>query len=235
MSAAESLPALRVRGRSFMALVLAPEHPLADWMAALDAQIARAPSFFDSRPVILDLAGLPREQSDVGDLVSAIAGRGIRIIGTEGAHPSWRDVEHWGGPLATGAKNGAKEVQIPDDPRRGAPGSASAASNLVVDQAVRSGQSIVHETGDVTVVGPVAWGAEIIAGGSIHIYGALRGRAIAGLSGGGGARIFCRKLEAELLAIEGVYRTAEDIDRALYGKSTQARLEGETMIIAALD
>ena len=235
MSAAESLPALRVRGRSFMALVLAPEQPLADWMAALDAQIARAPSFFDSRPVILDLAGLPREKTDVGDLVGAIAGRGIRIIGTEGAHPSWRGIERWGGPLATGAKNGAKEVQIPDDPRRSAAAAVSAASNLILDQPIRSGQSIVHEAGDVTVVGPVAWGAEIIAGGSIHVYGALRGRAIAGLSGSGGSRIFCRKLEAELLAIEGVYRTAEDIDPALHGKSAQARLEAETMIIAALD
>ena len=87
----------------------------------------------------------------------------------------------------------------------------------------------------MVIVGSVAWGAEIVAGGSIHIYGALRGRAIAGLSGTGGARIFCRKLEAELLAIEGVYRTAEDVDPALHGKSVQARLEGETMIIAALD
>ena len=193
------------------------------------------PRSSNSRPVILDLAGLPREETDVGDLVGAIAGRGIRIIGTEGAHPSWRGIERWGGPLATGAKNGTREVQIPDDPRRSAAAAVSAASNLILDQPIRSGQSIGHEAGDVTVVGPVAWGAEIIAGGSIHVYGALRGRAIAGLSGSGGARIFCRKLEAELLAIEGVYRTAEDIDPALHGKSAQARLEAETMIIAALD
>ncbi len=218
-----------------MALVLAPEQPLAEWIAALDAQIARAPSFFDFRPVILDLAALPREQPDVADLIGAIAGRGIRIIGTEGAHPTWRGIERWGGPLATGAKNGAREMQVPDERRPSVTAPAASAANLVIDQPIRSGQSIVHEAGDVIVVGPVAWGAEIVAGGSIHIYGALRGRAIAGLSGTGGARIFCRKLEAELLAIEGVYRTAEDIDPALHGKSVQARLEGETMIIAALD
>lgn len=218
-----------------MALVLAPEQPLADWITALDAQIGRAPAFFESRPVILDLAGLPREQPDVADLISAIAGRGIRIIGTEGAHPTWRGIERWGGPLATGAKNGAREMQVPDERRPSVATPTAPAANLVIDQPIRSGQSIVHEAGDIIVVGPVAWGAEIVAGGSIHIYGALRGRAIAGLSGNGGARIFCRKLEAELLAIEGVYRTAEDIDRALHGKSIQARLEGETMIIAALD
>jgi septum site-determining protein MinC len=232
VSAAESIPALRVRGRSFMALVLAPEPPLAAWLASLDAQIARAPSFFEARPVILDLAGLPREQQDVAGLVSAIATRGIRIIGTEGAHPTWRGVERWGGPLATGAKGSGRAIDVPDDPRQG---TSVGSPNLLIDQPVRSGQMIHHESGDITVIGPVAWGAEIIAGGSIHVYGALRGRAIAGLSGAKGARIFCRRLEAELLAIEGVYRTADDIDPALHGKAAQAWLDGESMIIAALD
>jgi septum site-determining protein MinC len=232
VSAAESIPALRVRGRSFMALVLAPEPPLAAWLASLDAQIARAPSFFEARPVILDLAGLPREQQDVAGLVSAIATRGIRIIGTEGAHPTWRGVERWGGPLATGAKGSGRAIDVPDDPRQA---TSVGSPNLLIDQSVRSGQMIHHESGDITVIGPVAWGAEIIAGGSIHVYGALRGRAIAGLSGAKGARIFCRRLEAELLAIEGVYRTADDIDPALHGKAAQAWLDGESMIIAALD
>ena len=123
-----------------MALVLAPEQPLAEWIAALDAQIARAPAFFDSRPVILDLAGLPREQPDVTDLIGAIAGRGIRIIGTEGAHPAWRDIERWGGPLATGAKNGAREMQVPDERRPGVATQAASTANLVFDQPIRSGQ-----------------------------------------------------------------------------------------------
>ncbi len=216
-----------------MALVLAPEPPLSDWLAALDAQIARAPSFFDARPVLLDLAGLPREQPDVAGLIAALADRGIRIIGTEGAHPSWAGVEKWGGPIGT-AKGAGRPLDVPDE-HRPAPPAAADASTLIVDQAVRSGQSIVHEQGDVVIVGSVAWGAEIVAGGSIHVYGALRGRAIAGLSGNKGARIFCRKLEAELLAIEGVYRTADDMDRTLHGRAVQAWLDGETMIIAALD
>ena len=86
--------------------------------------------------------------------------------------------------------------------------------SLLIDHPVRSGQSIVFEKGDVTVVGSVASGAEVIAGGSIHVYGALRGRAIAGLTGNNRARIFCRRLEAELLAIDGVYQTADDMERA---------------------
>ena len=217
-----------------MALVLAPEPPLAEWLAALDAQIARAPSFFEARPVLLDLAALPREQPNVAGLIELLAGRGIRIIGTEGAHPSWPGVEKWGGPIGTGAKGAGRPVELPDARPAAAPAATESAA-LVIDRPIRSGQSIVHEQGDVTIIGSVAWGAEIMAGGSIHVYGALRGRAIAGFAGNKGARIFCRKLEAELLAIEGVYKTADNMDAALYGRAVQAWLDGESMIIAALD
>jgi septum site-determining protein MinC len=98
---------------------------------------------------------------------------------------------------------------------------------------VRSGQSIFSE-GDVTVLGSVASGAEIVAGGSIHVYGALRGRAMAGSSGNATARIFCQKIEAELLAINGYYQTAEEIDVALRHRPAQAWLEGTTMKITPL-
>ena len=80
----------------------------------------------------------------------------------------------------------------------------------MIEQPVRSGQSVVFEKGDVTIVGSVASGAEVMAGGSIHVYGTLRGRAVAGSRGNRRARIFCRRLEAELLAIDGLYRTADD-------------------------
>jgi septum site-determining protein MinC len=226
-----------------MALVLAPEPPLPDWLAALDAQIARAPGFFDQRPVLLDLGLLPLEQPGVGALIEAIAGRGIRIIGTEGAHPSWEGVAKWGGGLGPPGPPGARQgrpIDLPDErPAAAAPvpppaAAAAGAGTLLIDHPLRSGQSVVHEAGDVTVLGAVAWGAEVIAGGSIHVYGPLRGRAIAGLSGNKAARIFCQRLEAELLAIDGVYRTAEDIDPALTGRAAQAWLEGETMLLAAM-
>lgn len=231
-----------------MALVLAPEPPVEGWLQALDAQIARAPSFFDARPVIVDLAALPREQPDVAGLIQAMAGRGIRIIGTEGAHPSWHDVAKWGGPILSNGKG--RPVEVPDAPQAppenatpppataAAPETAPAepvAPSLVLAQTVRSGQSVVHEAGDVTIIGSVSSGAEIVAGGSIHIYGALRGRAIAGLGGSRQARIFCNRLHAELLAIEGVYKTADDMDPRLHGRSIQAWLDGEHMSIAAMD
>ena len=77
-------------------------------------------------------------------------------------------------------------------------------ASLFVEKPVRSGQSVVFTDGDVTVIGSVGSGAEVIAGGSIHVYGTLRGRAIAGVTGDECARIFCRRAEAEFLAIDSV-------------------------------
>ncbi|MDR3537900.1 MAG: septum site-determining protein MinC [Acetobacteraceae bacterium] len=235
MTTVESHPFIRLRGRSFMALVLAPELPLADWLTALDAQIERAPTFFEGRPVIVDLATLPREQPDVAGLLHGLEKRGIHIIGTEGAHPSWAGIEAWGRPLPNAGKPG-KPIEIPDEPRPSAAAPEThEPTSLVIAEPVRSGQSIVFERGDVTILGSVASGAEVMAGGSVHIYGALRGRAIAGLAGNSGARVFCRKLQAELVAIDGVYQTADDMPPGLVGKPVQAWLDGEQMKMTALD
>ena len=106
--------------------------------------------------------------------------------------------------------------------------------SLLLENPVRSGQSVVFADGDITILGSVGSGAEIVAGGSIHIYGALRGRAMAGVNGNANARIFCNKIEAELLAIDGFYQTAEDIDLNLRGRPAQAWLEGNAMKITAL-
>jgi len=214
-----------------MALVLAPEPPVEDWLDALDAQVSRSPSFFDGRPVVLDLGALPIEQPDVAGLLHKLSGRGIRIIGTEGAHPTWQGLEPWA-PLHANTTRPARPIDVPDEPRTV---QSHESTSLLIDQPVRSGQSIVFEKGDVTIVGSVASGAEVIAGGSLHIYGALRGRAIAGLTGNSRARIFCRRMEAELLAIDGVYQTADDMNAALRGKPVQAWLAGEAMMLATLD
>jgi septum site-determining protein MinC len=114
------------------------------------------------------------------------------------------------------------------------PSLAKAMPSIVVSQPVRSGQSLLYPEGDVTIVGSVASGAEVVAGGSIHVYGALRGRVMAGTMGNASARIFCRKLEAELIAIDGFYQTAEDMEAGLRGKAVQIWLDGETIKIEAL-
>lgn len=246
----DTRPFIRMRGRSIMALVLTPEPPLASWLGALDAQIQHAPNFFDNRPVVIDLGTLPRELPDPPALMRAIEARGIHIIGTEGAHPSWSGLEAWGRPLPGAGKGRPIDppppasppvppAAVPVPPATTSPPSAARASgepaSLLIDRSVRSGQSIACEHGDLTILGSVASGAEIVAGGSIHVYGTLRGRAIAGTAGRGGARIFCSKLHAELLAIDGVYQTAEDMPRERIGAASCAWLDGDTMRITAID
>ena len=105
----------------------------------------------------------------------------------------------------------------------------------MIEDPVRSGQSVVFIDGDITILGSVGSGAEIIAGGSIHIYGALRGRAMAGAGGNTRARIFCHRVEAELLAIDSCYRTADEIDDSLRCRPAQAWLEDGALKISAMN
>jgi septum site-determining protein MinC len=218
-----------------VATVLAPEHPIDAWIEQLDALISRSQTFFLGRPVVLDLHATPLGRADVMPLMEALQKRGIRVIAVEGAG-ALADTMNLPHPLFGGRST--EDVALPDGSAAAAAKPAEAAppqTSLLVESPVRSGQSVIFNEGDVTVVGSVASGAEIIAGGSIHVYGALRGRAIAGVSGQSGARIYCRKLEAELLAIDGLYKTAEEIDPGLWGRPAQARLEGDAMLISLIE
>jgi septum site-determining protein MinC len=105
---------------------------------------------------------------------------------------------------------------------------------MLLNGSVRSGQSVTYPEGDIIVVGSVASGAEIAARGSIHVYGAIRGRAYAGTAGGKGARIFCQRLEAELLAIGEVCRISDDLDAILHGRAAHVWCESDHINLAAL-
>ncbi|WCS28221.1 septum site-determining protein MinC [Methylobacterium sp. NMS14P] len=209
-----------------MATVLAPIPPVADWFGDLDALNRRAPNFFAGRPVILDLAGLRLNREDLDGLLAELAARNIPILGIEGASPSLLDS---GTPPALSGGRPAGEVAAPDESAADAPAPAEPQAretvrSLILDAPVRSGQTVLHLEGDVTVLGAVASGAEVIAGGSIHVYGALRGRAIAGAAGNPTARIWCRRFEPELVAIDGLYRAADDLDPAFRGQAVEVRL-----------
>lgn len=112
---------------------------------------------------------------------------------------------------------------------------AAAQPGLVHVAPVRSGQQVYADSRDLTVLSTVGAGAEVIADGSIHIYGPLRGRALAGAKGNEQARIFCRGFHAELVAVAGHYKVLEDIPKELHGKAVQVWLEREEIKIAALD
>jgi len=219
---------VRMRGRSYVAFVFAPVVPIHGWLEEVDAMLARSPGFFVGKPVVLDLSAVELSQSAIAHLVASLEQRNIRVLGIEGVDAAHLTTSM--PPLLTG---GRPTVLIQNEPKK--PEAKPKPTSLLLESPVRSGQSIVFTEGDVTVLGSVGSGAEIVAGGSIHIYGALRGRAMAGVNGNSAARIFCQKIEAELLAIDGYYQTAEDIDANLRNRPAQAWLEGDIMKITPLN
>ena len=112
-------------------------------------------------------------------------------------------------------------------------GGHNAGHTLVIDQPVRSGQQI-YSRGDLIVLAPVSTGAELLAEGHIHVYNTLRGRALAGVRGDQSARIFCQKLDAELVSIAGIYRVAEDLPEQHRKQAVHITLDGDAMRFADL-
>lgn len=232
---------IRLKGRSFLALALTPELPFEDWLVRLDDLAARSAGFFLRKPVVLDVQGLEIDRAQMRELVDQLARRNVRIMGIEGARSSLLDNDL---PPAMNDGRPAADFEVPET--ASASGATTppmahaetrftgAVPSIVVTQPVRSGQSLTFPEGDVTVIGSVASGAEVVAGGSIHIYGTLRGRALAGSTGNADARIFCSRLEAELIAIDGFYKTAEDMDPELRGQAIQIWLEGERIVAGTL-
>ncbi len=235
---------IRIKGRSFLAVVLSPDLPLDQWLVQLDDLAARSAGFFLGRPVVLDVSDLAIDRAQLKELIEDLAARNVRIMGIEGARPSM--IEPGMPPAMKGGRPAADfEVEekepapatvlknsAPDKPSM--PEQRQVTQSIVISEPIRSGQSVIFPEGDVTIVGSVASGAEVIAGGSVHIYGALRGRVMAGSVGNASARIFCRKLEAELIAIDGVYKMAEDMDPALLGSAVQLWLEGDVIMAETL-
>jgi septum site-determining protein MinC len=125
---------------------------------------------------------------------------------------------------------------VPKEARRPAPAVAPQAYRpaLVVRQPVRSGQVVHAEKGDLVVLGAVNPGGQVVADGHVHVYGVLRGRAVAGAGGSTDARIFCQRLEAEVVAINGIYLAADDMPPALVGRAAQISLRDGVCVIEPL-
>lgn len=238
---------IKLKGRSFLAVVLSPDLPLDKWLLKLDDLAQRSAGFFLERPVVLDVTDLSLDKKQLKSLLADLAARNVRIMGIEGARPSAIEA---GMPPAMKGGRPAADVEVPDrvslSPASIATTEAAQAEraaapqpiiqvadtrpltpSIVIREPVRSGQSVIFPEGDITILGSVASGAEVIAGGSVHIYGALRGRVMAGSLGNGSARIFCRRLEAELLSIDGIYTTADELSPELQGQPVHLWLDGD--------
>ena len=236
-SAVRQRQSLMFRARSYMAFAITPQAPIVDWLAELDTSLERAESFFSGQPVALDLSAVNLSAAAIMHLVENLAERKIRVLGITGVDPA---IEQPGLPPILRGGRGPQTTtpELPKAPTlavNATPPPRQQPASLLIETPVRSGQSVVFVDGDVTVLGSVGSGAEIVAGGSVHIYGTLRGRAMAGANGNSRARIFCHRVEAELLAIDSYYKTADDIDDSLRHGPIQAWLEGETLKISALN
>lgn len=230
---------IRLKGRSFLALVLSPEMPFEDWLVRLDSLASQSAGFFLRRPIVLNIDGVEIDRDQLRDLLSQLGEREVRIMGIEGADPSLL-----GDDVPPGLTGGLPAT-VDDEKAMKKPGEDTSASaraesgpdkatpSMMVVQPVRSGQSLISN-GDVTVVGSVASGAEIIAAGSVHVYGTIRGRVVAGSMGNESARIFCRKLDAELVSIAGYYKTSEDLEPELRKQAVQLWLKDESLLAEKL-
>lgn len=191
----------------------------------LKEKVHLAPNFFNSTPMVLDIQILSEENIDFARLKSILTYNQIIPVGVRGAKEEWMpEIRKLG--LAIMSDPGKNDKDI-------APGGSATFTEgtKIIAEPVRSGQRIYAERGDLIVIGTVSSGAELLADGNIHIYGPLRGRALAGINGNIHARIFCQQLSAELVSIAGQHQVFENIGPITQGL-TQVYLKDNELIIA---
>jgi septum site-determining protein MinC len=233
---------IQIRGRFFTAIVLQIAGGAdAEFYEALDTKLAQAPHFFTNAPFVLDLdqAKAISLSGDFIELVRSLRARKLTLIGVQNG-----TIEQNRAALSAGliTLQGGREMP-PEDEKAVASGAAPQAVEppagegvgaLLITEPVRSGQRIFADGGDLVVVASVGSGAELIARGNIHVYGRMRGRALAGVNGDATARIFCQSLEAELIAIAGLYRTSDDIESSVRKQRVQVYLKDDALCIEPL-
>jgi septum site-determining protein MinC len=236
----------RLRGANFNLLVLRLLDSRIDQVVpALGDQFRRAPGFLRFAPVVVGLADLavaPAEM-DFAGLVKALRALEIVPIGTVGGTPELRQAAIAAGlpPLRQSGSDEPREVAPaasappaaePAPPAAAAapaPAAGSRRPTMIVDQPVRAGQRVWAQGADLIITGTVNAGAEVIADGNLHVYGALRGRAIAGGAEDMDARIFAQNFDPELVSIAGYYAVREGLTGAPIGRAVQVRLAGESL------
>ena len=223
--------------------------------AQLAAKVEQAPDFFRNTPVVIDLGGLPEAEGDVEFpmLVGLLRGHGMLPFGVRGG----TEQHHKAAQAMELAILGESRVPRDKAPGRSVPAPATRRSPsrsepepdhhepvvtapppsgtfTLINRPIRSGQRIHALGGDLSIVGAVSSGAELMAEGNIHVYGPLRGRAMAGMNGNVEARIFCQDLQAELVSVAGHYRVSENIPAELSGVAVQIFLDGQALRIEPL-
>jgi septum site-determining protein MinC len=214
--------------------------------ATLRERNAGNPGLFDREPVVLDLTALAEADRaiDFAALLARLRGEGLLPLAVQGGSPAQTEAAWAAGLAVASAQLARSRVAAAPAAAPSEPAAAPSADRpppspfnptLVVDGPLRSGQRVYARGGDLVVLSLVSHGAEVIADGSIHVYGPLRGRAIAGASGDAGARIFSTGMDPQLVSIAGIYRTTEvALPVEVLGQPAQVRLEGERLVVEPL-
>lgn len=237
----ESLPAFELKDARLPLVVVALNTgDLAVLAAELHAKLEETPNFFDDDPVVVDLSALAQDEGelDAAELVRVLSAHRMRPAMAAGGNAAQMAAALAAGlPAApealpaprTKTVEVIREVEVVREVPQYVP-------PLVVDKPLRSGQRVYAKGGDLVVLAVVSHGAEVIADGNIHVYGPLRGRALAGAMGDTGARIFATCMEPQLLSIAGIYRTTEtELPANVLGKPGQVRLAGEKLVVVPLN
>lgn len=235
---ADPAPAFDMKAGSYTLPCLVVREDDADALGAyLAEQIARLPRFFEQAPVVIDLGQYPADQPlhSFPMIVGTIRGYGMIPVGVRGAPDALceqaRLLE-----LAVMPKlrQRRKEQSVTGNAGIATERPHATTPTLVVEQPVRSGQRIYARDGDLVLLAGVSSGAEVMADGHIHAYGPVRGRILAGVRDNAGARIFCRDMGAELVAIAGHYQVSEDLPSEFMRHPVQIALRGDALEFSSL-
>jgi len=215
---------------------------LAEIDQQLSAKVAQAPEFFKHSPLIVDFHKLDSvvEPLAVEDIMALVKQHGFMPIGIRGGNEQ-HNTQAWAMNLPVHSMHSQTAPLVPKKHEEPVAAKATAVSetadaaggvveNKLINHPIRSGQR-VYVKGDLIVTASVSAGAEIMAEGNIHVYGSLRGRALAGVLGNVESRIFCADLQAELVSIAGIYKLKDDLMSYPQQTSVQIALEGDSLHI----
>ncbi|MEI7795945.1 MAG: septum site-determining protein MinC [Methylococcaceae bacterium] len=241
-SKSHSHPAVEFKSSTFSVPVLSlANNDLVIIEKLLDEKIKLAPEFFKHSPIVVDLSDVNKKELFInfGDLVACIRKSGLFVIGVRGGNEQQNlEAITLGIPVNTSQSNPETKSDCTKSstgtPLQVDDGLTFHDSNtVIITKPIRSGQRI-YSHGDLIVLAQVGAGAEILAEGNIHVYGSLRGRALAGVQGNTEARIFCLNLQAELISIAGNYKISDDIQGAIANAPIQIYLQKNTLVIKSL-
>jgi septum site-determining protein MinC len=226
----------QLKGTTVTTLVLYLHQYEADIFARqLREKVDSAPQLFAGSPLYINLAlcrpALSRDQ--LTQVIMQCRELNLQPFACKGVSNDWLPALQQLGLALLPATRSRELLDVAaSQPPAKAP--AVTATTKVINRPVRSGQQVYAKGGDLILLAPVNEGAEIIADGNIHVYNTLRGRALAGVNGNPGARIFCQQLEAELVSIAGHFMLNDALRERCWKQAAQIYLENESLQITAL-